>query len=310
MQWSKIKTLFILCFLILNIYLIIQFIQKQDNADMGYLEEGQEASIEDKLESENIEYEDPNIEITEDSYISVSQKQFTDEELVPLSNFENQTSAIINDNFILSKFEEPITVPEEATNQDLDQLVKNYIVFPEAYQFWGWNKDMNVLIFFQLKDDRLFYFNQNGLLLVFLNEENEMMYYTQTMLGNVQVQQEKKSIQQPIQAVGTLYDRNDLYYEDEITNIKMGYYARIVTEGVQVFTPTWRVEVNDERNYFINAIEGLVFASDDIQFINKTIEESYINKIRDLEEDNELREEILTNLTQRQTETGNRSETE
>lgn len=309
MQWSKIKTLFILCFLVLNIYLIIQFIQKQEDADMGLLDEGQEASIEDKLESENIEYEDPDIEITEGSYISVTQKKFTDEELIPLTNFENQQSAVINNNFILSKFEEPIEVPEEATDDELTQLVTRHILFPEAYQFWGWNKDLNVLMFFQLKDDRPFFYNQNGAVLVFLNEDDEMIYYTQTMLGDVEVHREKKTIQQPIQAVGTLYDRNDLYYEDEITRIKMGYYARIATEGVQVFAPTWRVEVNEERNYFINAIEGLVFASDDIQFIKKTIEESSIEKIKLLEEDNELREEILTDLTEKLTETGNRGET-
>ncbi|PAV28463.1 hypothetical protein CIL05_16120 [Virgibacillus profundi] len=309
MQWSKIKTLFILCFLVLNVFLVNQFMQKLEAADLAVLDEGQEESIEEKLESENISYGNLESDIKEDSYISVTQKSYAEEEINQLTNFEDQTSEVINGNFILSQFQEPIPVPEDASSKEISTLVKNHILYPEEYTYWGWNKDMNVLIFFQLKDDRPFYYNQNGLVLVFLNEANEMMYYTQTMLGDVETQEEKKTIQQPIQALGTLYDRNELYSEDEITDVKIGYYARIITEGIQVFAPTWRVEVNDERNHFVNAIEGQVFTSNDIEFITKTVETD-IEKIRDLDEENELKEPILTHLNQKINETGNRSGTE
>src|SRR5690625_2952033 len=100
MQWSQIKTLFILSFLILDIYLIVQFIDKQDQENMGILEQ-EESTIEQRLEDENITIPDLPEEEENESFITVRPKIFTEEEMEIIGRLSNQKTAIVN-NFIVS----------------------------------------------------------------------------------------------------------------------------------------------------------------------------------------------------------------
>src|SRR5699024_3414308 len=124
MQWSQIKTLFILSFLVLNIYLLIQYIDKQERADVGVLS-SQEASIEEQLESENITLEDVEVDITQDTYISVAQHTFADEEEERLANLPDQRPVIFDDRFIVSALEEPVAIPAAALREDINNIIGN-----------------------------------------------------------------------------------------------------------------------------------------------------------------------------------------
>src|SRR5699024_1600258 len=125
---------------------------------------------------------------------------------------------------------------------------------------------------FQTKKDRQIYYNENGIVLIFLNEEDEATFYTQTMLEQTETNGDKYTLIEPIKAIEKLYNSNRLRTGDNITSIDMGFHTRIPLEGgVQVFSPTWRVAVNEEKNYFVNAIEGRVYSSKDIDFLKGAI---------------------------------------
>src|SRR5699024_1020580 len=180
MQWSQIKTLFILCFLVLNIYLLYLVIDKQKEADIGIIER-EDTTIEEQLESEDITYGDlPEVK-DEEPFLSVEQKNFDREDASSLDKFSNQDAAIIDKNIIISVFDNPIQLPSNATDQTILSLLKDDILYPEEYDFWGWNKEYNVLVFFQKKNERPIYFNRGGMVLFFLNKENEVSGYIQTM---------------------------------------------------------------------------------------------------------------------------------
>lgn len=312
MQWGHIKSLFILSFLLLNIYLIIQFAEKQDAADISVLDSSK-STMEEQLESENITIE-ANIEtdLTEASYTEVTQKNLSDDEISELGKLDNQVPAVINDNYIVSEFEDPVPLPTPVTEEKVSDEVKKHILYPDHYEFWSWDPEMNVLIFFQQREERPIYFNQNGLVLVYLNKNNEMTHYTQTILGEGEAQGGAKTLLQPMQAIGTLYSRGDLNPDETVVDISIGYYARIATEGIQVFAPTWKITVatteDEERNYFVNAIEGLVYESDNTYFLTEIIKDN-ITKIETLDKDSEIRDRILDRMNNR-LEIENRSEDE
>ncbi|MYL44465.1 hypothetical protein GLV94_02300 [Virgibacillus halodenitrificans] len=299
MQWNQIKTLFILCFLILDVYLLMQFMEKQERADVGVLTSQEETSFESKLEQEDITISDNEVEIEKDSYISVLRREYSDKELSQLADLDKQDVEVIDKNLIVSKFEEPIAIPDKAQSADISKLVKSHIIHPEDFTFWGWNKDRNALLFFQEKENRPIYFNENGMLLVYLNKDNEMEYYTQTMLGEAEEQGDLRTLTKPMKAIEILYNANELYAEDNITNTEIGYHTRIpLANGKQVFAPTYKITVNDERNYFINAIEGHIFASNDTEFIGDAIQ-STLSKIKKLEDEVEWKDSILQLLNQK-----------
>src|SRR5699024_1816650 len=141
-------------------------------------------------------------------FISVSQKIFTDKELKLVERLKNQKTAVVN-NFIVSLFNKPIKISKNETMEGIESIVKASVVFPEEYIFWDWNQEMNILIFFQEKMGRPVFFNQNGVILVFLNDDNEMIFYTQTVLGDADAREDEKNLITPIKAIETLYQANE-----------------------------------------------------------------------------------------------------
>jgi len=299
MQWNQIKTLFILCFLVLNVYLLYLLLDKQKEADIGVIER-EDATLEEQLESENITYGDlPDAEDKE-AFLSVKQKKFEKEDKKDLDDFSNQESIILDDNFIISEYKDPIKIPSDATAGTLSNLIKNDMLYSEEYKFWSWNEQFNVLVFFQEKNERPIYFNRNGIILVFLNEKNEAISYIQTMLGDTEEAEDKKSLIQPIKAIETLYLTNQLNAGENVSNMKMGYHTRVpLADGIQVFVPTWKVSIDEERNYFINAIEGFTFSGNDDDFLKDTIN-TYYDSIRSASVENkDLKKAILEQLSNR-----------
>ncbi|MFC4024213.1 two-component system regulatory protein YycI [Oceanobacillus longus] len=306
MQWGHIKTLFILSFLVLNIYLLTQFIDKQrDSADIGFLADEESGSYEEQFESENIKIPELNQDVTEANYINVSEKTFTDEEMDELNNLDGLEATLVEDNFILSQFQKPITLPANPTNSNITNLVAPYLLYPDQFTYWAWDEESNVIVFFQEKDNKPIYFNQNALLLFYLNDKNEITHYTQTMLGDAEQQGNTEESITQLQAIGSLYDRGSLTQDEEVTDISLGFLSRIES---QVFAPTWKITIDEENYYFVNAIEGLVYSEDDSIFIQTTME-NYIEKIKLLPDENDMKAPTLAVFNQK-LDRENRSEPE
>lgn len=305
MQWGHIKTLFILSFLILNIYLISAFIERHE--DVGFLD-NQELPIEDQLASEDISYENIEVEVTQSAYISVMQRELTDEDISVLENRREQNAEVFNRNLVVSELEDPISVNDSLSAAELEAALLPNVLYGEEYRFWNWNENLDILVFFQEKEGETIYYNENGLLLAFLNENQEITHYTQTILGESEVQGDLVQLNQPTQVIGQLFNANYLNRGDEVTDAKIGYYSRIAAEGIQVFAPTWNITVNGEENHFINAIEGVIYDSDPNEFLRSVMGEQAV-RINTLDEDNDLRVSVIGELEER-LERENRSETE
>ncbi|WP_405098075.1 two-component system regulatory protein YycI [Oceanobacillus sp. FSL H7-0719] len=312
MQWGHIKTLFILSFLILNIYLVSAFIDRQQ--DVSYLD-NQELPIEDQLAAEKITYGDINVDVTESTYISVIRKLLTSKEIELLNGKEDQTIEVIDKNMIAAALEKPVSIPKNANREIIEELIQEKVLYGNEYFLWNWNEELNLLVFFQKKEGQDIYYNENGLLLVYLNDNNEITHYTQTILGESEVQGDLVALNQPTQVIGILYKGNYLNRGDEITHVEPGYYSRIATEGgIQVFAPTWKVTVNDERNHFVNAIEGIVYENDELEFLQNVMIDNK-GRLTSLDDENELRNSMIQELDKRleidtRLEIDNRSETE
>jgi len=272
MHWGQIKTLLILSFLILDVYLLVQVMEKRELSDIGVLEQ-QPSTIEEQLKAEAITYQDLPEQEYEETFISVQQQMFNADELSSFSRYKEQETYLFTKHFLMSKLKEPIKIKENAKTDTIKEMFEDIAYYPEEYSFWNWNEELNVLIFFQNKMDRPVYYNQNGLVLMFLNESNEVVYYIQTMLGETESLAEKKKLMKPIQAIETLYQANELNSGDDISKVNIGFHTRVPFEtGVQVFAPIWKVNVNKEKDYFVNAIEGFTFSTNELEFLEEVIE--------------------------------------
>lgn len=271
MQWGQIKSLLILSFFVLDIYLFAQFLEKKEQADIGVLEH-QSSTVEEQLEAESITFNDLPEEEYEETFISVEQQHFKEDELKRDKPKKRQDSYIFNSNMIASNMKKPQEVTVDKPEKLIDEI-QDIVYYPEEYEFWNWNKEHNVLIFFQNKMDRPIYYNQHGIIIAFLNEKNEVTSYVQTMLGETESLAEKRKLIEPLTAIEKIYEEGKLQTGDDITKVNIGFHTRVPIEsGVQVFAPTWKVNVNEDKEYFVNAIEGFIFSTHEEEFLDELME--------------------------------------
>jgi regulatory protein YycI of two-component signal transduction system YycFG len=250
LNWSRIKTIFIIVFLILDLFLLSQFVEKRNSNQLGLLAE---ATLEDQLKENDVTYPDLPKDPIEETYITGSSRTFTMEDLVKLNGQQVQ---IINNTKIHSRFEEPIPITENSPDW-LETFVSNQMINGEDYVFWGYEEQNRILIFFQQYEGRTIFYNNNAVLKISLNERNEMIEYQQTHLtdlAEMEVDENQAGSFTALKAIENMFIRNELKQGSKITKVDLGYYTLI--SDSQVFVPTWHFIIDNKENYFVNAIEG------------------------------------------------------
>lgn len=300
MQWSHIKTLFILSFLVLNIYLLFTFIDKQQDMDIPELEVN-DLNLDEELEQENITVSaDTDFEIPELSYISSSQKEFTKSEIRELNDIDDIEAAKSGDNKLLTvEFSSPLKIPENLERGMLSDLVKPYVLNASEFSFGTWNHDLNIIVFYQNKEGYPLYLNQHAMLTFYVNDDKEITHYTQTMVGDASTQG-STSLNTPKIAIGTLLHNRFLNAEEDVTDVTYGYYSRIGEEGegTQVFAPTYKITVANEEekeDYFVNAAESFTYPGNYTDYLSSMLEENYLKKLYKMSnEDEEIADDLIS----------------
>lgn len=253
MDWSKIKTIFILTFLVLDIYLMYEFFKLKDSSQLEYIAE---PSFDKRLKADEIEYGELPKNFQKDIYLSATPKNFTNDDGLDDPKLKGQ-QVTVNDGFVLAAtLDKPYELSDKLDTSEINTFVKNHVLYGDQYRFWG--KDGNKITYYQKFKDKVFYENISGELTIWLNpENNDIVSYQQTILENIEELSEKEKIIQPLKAIETLYENGSLKPKSKITNVELGYVT-FVPGTSQVLTPAWRFVINGEENVFVHAIEGQV----------------------------------------------------
>ncbi|MFD0767579.1 two-component system regulatory protein YycI [Bacillus sp. CGMCC 1.60114] len=257
MDWNRIKTIFIVTFFILDLFLVFQFVQKQDSDQLDYMTE---TNIEEQLKADKITSEDLPKEPTKDTYIMAKNKSFSNEDIHSL---KNQTVFLQDSNTIVSKLKEPFWNAKATTSDNYSEFLRSYVIDGQKYSAAGKAEGSKVYFFQKYKDKPLFY-NQHGMIVAELNEKKEIISYTQTMLYEFKEmgdQNKELDIISARNALETLYTntKNELKQGSHIKGAKLGYATVVApsSSNIQVLVPTWNL-YTDKMDYFVNAIEGQI----------------------------------------------------
>ncbi|WP_027408118.1 two-component system regulatory protein YycI [Anoxybacteroides tepidamans] len=254
MDWNKTKTIFIITFLILDLFLGYQLMQKRNSSQLDVI---LEATIEEQLEANGITYVEIPKEITKASYVSGKSKIFSHADIQKL---KNQKVAASDQPILQATFVHPIPLANFRDPDSLNEFLRQNIIHGKDYEFWMFDEKKRTIICFQKYDQKMIYNNASSMLLLRLNERDEVVSYKQTMLYDLEKYDKKQDIIPAIKAIETLYKKDYLKPGDRVTTIELGYYALVHFTASQVLTPTWHIVVNGKKDYFIHAFEG--------QFIN------------------------------------------
>ncbi|AJD92984.1 hypothetical protein JMA_36670 [Jeotgalibacillus malaysiensis] len=285
MDWSKTKTIFIIVFLILDIFLLFLFIRKYEDSQ---LETIGDLSTTERLADENVTLgELPDVEESQ-SYLNAEFYRFMSSDLQEL---EGQNATIREGLIVESVLTEPIAIEDPEDPEELNDLLADYVFNGGQYTFWEYDEEDNQLIYFQTYDDYTLYYNLNAQIAVQLNENNEVISYEQTYLTSLEEFTEEQELREPRAVLETFYDRNLIQPNSTATDLTLGYYTLFVQEtnseteavATQVLTPTWKMTIENEdgsRNeLFMNAVDGTIY---DMSQVNLDFEQ--------LEEDDETAE--------------------
>lgn len=261
MDWSKIKTIFIVVFFILNIFLLTQLISKINKNQYEVISD---ASLEEKLKGDDIEYVNMPKGTIEDQHISAKSKKFKESEL---KNVKKQEITVEDDYIIYSTLEEPVRIGKEFDPSQISAFIHDHVLYGEKYRFWEHDEEENTIIYYQEHEEKLFLKNMNGRLVFYLNDENEIISYEQTMLEDIEPLREKQEVIPAMKAVELLHEKGKLKPDSKITSVELGYYTIVQLTGSQgqVLTPTWHfiVEHNGEKEpLLVNAFEGRIISQE------------------------------------------------
>ncbi|MBP2242655.1 regulatory protein YycI of two-component signal transduction system YycFG [Cytobacillus eiseniae] len=254
MDWSKIKTIFILTFLVLNTYLMYEFF-KLNNSEYQFITE---ASFDKRLKADEIEYGELPKNFQKDMYLSAKPKDFNNEKLEEMEiDILKEQKVTINDGMVLlSVLDKPYELSDKIEVAEINSFIKNHVLFGDQYRFY--KKEGNSIMYYQQFRDKIFYENIGGELTIYLNSENDIVSYEQTLLENIEELSDEEKIIQPNKAIETLYEKGSLKPKSKITKVDLGYVTFVHTGTSQVLTPAWRFIINEEENLFVHAFEGQI----------------------------------------------------
>lgn len=254
MDWSKIKTIFIVAFFILDIYLIYEYTQLKESQKADDIPE---ESISTILSRESITYEkELPKDNQKDQYLSAKSKSFSENEKKELEQglLKGQHISIRDSIILQSILEKPLELSDSFDPDELENFIDTRILNGDQYTFWE-KKDRTITYYQQYKGKTL-YRNLKGELTFILNEENKIVSYTQTFLEDIKEMDEKENIIQPLEVFLNLYTNSYIESGAEIKGIELGYYTQLDTSA-QLLSPTWKVRVNN-KDFYVNALDGEV----------------------------------------------------
>jgi regulatory protein YycI of two-component signal transduction system YycFG len=260
MDWSKIKTIFIITFLILDVYLLFQFMKIRDANKYEVLTQ---ATFEEKLKADDIQYVYLPKAPIKDQYLSAKPKTFNKGDLAKL---KGQTGNLKEPGTTLQvTLEKPFQLSSKFEPAELLTFIKDNVLYGDHYQFWEKDDQKKTITYFQQYENFSLYQNINGKITFNLNSENQIISYQQSYLEGIEKLTAKEEILTPIKAIETLHQKGELKPKSKITKIELGYSTRIQLAASQVLAPTWRFVVDDKESLYVNAFEGQIiqFNSDE-----------------------------------------------
>ncbi|SDI58674.1 two-component system regulatory protein YycI [Alteribacillus bidgolensis] len=252
MDWNRTKTIFIITFLLLNAFLLYQLLEKKNASEIDVRAQ---ATVRERLADMNIHITEELPEERSEINHIVGQPVQMEEEVINKVGEDNVN--ILNNRFVEVTLEEPYEVTsdvEESISNFLDQNVWN----ADEYRYESWNSNDRQMYFNQTYEEKTVVTYEEDQLVLFFNEDNEIESYVQSYL-NFEEEGKEKDMLDPYKAIEVLLNDGIISFNDQVNKVELGYHSLFSPEGeVQVFAPMYQIEINEDKNYLVHAIDGSI----------------------------------------------------
>ncbi|SDC47529.1 two-component system regulatory protein YycI [Shouchella lonarensis] len=263
MNWTRTKSIFIVTFFCLNVFLAWQLMDKVGRSQIGVFDPD---NIETRLKENNIKVADVPEEIgnmrESGSVLKGTWEPFTEDDVKSL--VAQKANRIADNWWIESTFDSPIDITSDEEN-GYTAFLSTYIYKGLSYTFSS--KDEDSIYFDQKFKQQRTVVPEGAPLELYLNDNNQVTGYVQRYY-DFDITVGGRDALKYLQALEVLLDKQHLRRNDHVTHIELSYY-QMRTERfseTEYFIPAWTVEIEREsggkkRNetYLVDAISGVVY---------------------------------------------------
>lgn len=267
MDFRKIARIFIIAFALLNIYLIVGIVERQD---IQYTtSQLTEEDVYDNISESNIAL--PDLEGTDMESEEVYSLQINAEPLLENEIEANENhSGTLNDEgvYYVSFPSNPIELegtPTDGFTEADFETVKEYVLsdqvmFGEEYTYSRYDISGRRFVFYQVVDG-LPIADGTSELSLFVNENGDVISYQQTLAGPASRQGNPLQLINGGRAIEILFLNNEIRQGSEVQKPILTYRRALHLEDLSMYSPIWIVNVDhsSERNtYRVDAVNGTI----------------------------------------------------
>ncbi|MFC4736247.1 two-component system regulatory protein YycI [Bacillus daqingensis] len=259
MDWSRTKTIFIVTFMLLNIFLGYQLAEKQRHGDINEIEQ---MTLDSQIEEQRItiEFEETEEELT-GAPITGVQRSFEDDITFLEQTLERQQIDLIDSTTLYSELDSPYNFSPANLTASTEAFMQQYVFRGEEYQLAAYDEEEGLIGLYQTFEGSMIdqYERDSYHVVLELNDSGQIVSYTQRYLTIVE-QGAEEELLTPMQVVERLINdpQVGIGTDSTISSATVGYYNLMeVDANFQIYAPVWRVIVDDEP-FFVNALTGEV----------------------------------------------------
>lgn len=259
MDWSKTKTIFIITFLMLNIFLGTQLYTKVTGSHMGILSE---ETLPERIESNRIEIlvDDPE-QVVEAGPLTATPRIMVG--AINSGELTRQSPELIDDMTLFSELDSPYKLVDANLTASVNAFLQQYVYQGERYAIAEYVEDEQIIGLYQTHEGRKIdeYERGNFHLILNVNDDFAVESYEQRAL-NVNDQGRDQELLSPMKVIERLMNKQHIVVNTVIEEAELGYYSLLqeAEADFQVYVPVWRILANNQY-FFVDAQKG------DIQMI-------------------------------------------
>ncbi|MET1248417.1 two-component system regulatory protein YycI [Sporolactobacillus sp. STCC-11] len=267
MNWSRTKSIFIICFLLLDVFLVFEMYMRQQDENVEPVADGSAITHNYKMETimptlpQNVTFlRGTRIDFNyqKDALVQLaSGKNDAKKQKVNLEENGRQLTGMLVNPMMLG----------DVKNEDVQKSLLNMVYQGHEYKFWRLDQGKETIKFAQTYQSRPVYVSTRNKvqMLDFIVQKNQVTGFRQSYLKLSSNKHNKVDLINAEQAINYLADRTDLvgYSMLHIKAIELCYLNTVGVESTEplIFVPAWHIVARiDSRtnDYFVNAVTGNV----------------------------------------------------
>ncbi|SFS36692.1 two-component system regulatory protein YycI [Marininema halotolerans] len=241
MEWSKAKSILIVAFLALNIFLASQLLharteQSRDGQATNTREELTEIATEaDITILGKIPEDPPQVNILQGSVVSFKEPWVHDAE-----------------GRWVQTFDPPIKV-----SGDREKILERYVDNLDRYAFQPNESNSKHQVYYQRYGKRLIF---DGKLEANWKDENHLVSLHQSRLTIGSQDSAKRAGVSATTTLINLIEKGQIQKKETVVDIQLGYHSQSYDNQVRVLQPMWRIQTN-KHTFYVNAFNGAIESS-------------------------------------------------